>query len=755
MSKITDSPDKFPWEYFFSGKEEDYSKAIVLCTSKNTSSLVIKKAVTILNGGTQTGTKEENCDKILNRVKIINSQLSLIKDQNERNSKRQAVINHYRTSLSKKFDESIEISPMPELPFLAAAAPPKRKSKEATIEDDSVKASICINIEDIYKAEAIVYYYNNFPKLSTTAFKEYMANKYPDSLPEKNKKNLLGLYEKLEKKKISKALYTDALEYINKSVNNLCDTDDALPSKPKSVSSPVKGSEKVKAFEDVEELPVKKSKKESKIKVDNIRKIIEKKGWVSIDTEDEADLCNYVVDNVNKETLTIGDKEKEIKEKITKIEKNVEEIVEELKIKPKKKVRFLDQQLEELQKEKTKVKEMKEEVIENIGTCSVLDSWLSMEELDDDYERIIKEELECKENVCDIDLGRCIREKNVTTPIVKILNNKVTGSLDKINKLNEKINQKIEKLKKMKEAEEEIEELALATEELKITKMPSDSEIYEILKELIDSIGINKVSVKKVVNVLNKEYGYDIDKKDSNYAEIKEKINDIYLQFVKEIEEEEEIEELSLATESLKVSDEVPLSIQLGQAQPSIKEDILSISPEEESIEYVEDIEKGVSKVETACNVKEYSNLDELTESLYCPDQMSCDLDNKICVNKNEQTVEINIGDKIVNVNSKEDLVEQIKDKIAKMESPKILEEAEEELPEIVEPKIEEEIKEVEEEEIKEVPIIQSKLFNIEEIAQSLRNILVDKPITSVQHKIKVADRMALEKIAKCVGIRV
>jgi hypothetical protein len=135
---------------------------------------------------------------------------------------------------------------------------------------------------------------------------------------------------------------------------------------------------------------------------------------------------------------------------------------------------------------------------------------------------------------------------------------------------------------------------------------------------------------------------------------------------------------------------------------------------------------------------------------------MSCDLDNKICVNKNEQTVEINIGDKIVNVNSKEDLVEQIKDKIAKMESPKILEEeAEEELPEIVEPKIEEEIKEVEEEEIKEVPIIQSKLFNIEEIAQSLRNILVDKPITSVQHKIKVADRMALEKIAKCVGIRV
>ena len=68
MSKQrVDSPDNFPWNYLYSGKEGDMDKARAICSSKETGSLTVKKAVTVINGGDQIGSKEENCEKIIKK----------------------------------------------------------------------------------------------------------------------------------------------------------------------------------------------------------------------------------------------------------------------------------------------------------------------------------------------------------------------------------------------------------------------------------------------------------------------------------------------------------------------------------------------------------------------------------------------------------------------------------------------------------------------------------------------------------------
>jgi hypothetical protein len=146
-------------------------------------------------------------------------------------------------------------------------------------------------------------------------------------------------------------------------------------------------------------------------------------------------------------------------------------------------------------------------------------------------------------------------------------------------------------------------------------------------------------------------------------------------------------------------------------------------------------------KADIKCATKDsYTSLEEMEDDLKCKDDMVCDVDNKKCIESEEYT-EIMINNKKIKVSGKDEVIDMITAKIASLTLPDGEEEKE----------LEEEEPVIEERKTEQIVPVDRK--SLDSIVNTLSNILIKKPTTTAQSKIRMADRKASDKIAKCAGL--
>jgi len=166
-------------------------------------------------------------------------------------------------------------------------------------------------------------------------------------------------------------------------------------------------------------------------------------------------------------------------------------------------------------------------------------------------------------------------------------------------------------------------------------------------------------------------------------------------------------------------------------------EDEAPVQLKEEKIK----LDIGSSKIINQCFTdKEHTSLDDLSNDLEFPEGEVCDIDRKICKVTKDFT-EIKIGDKTVKVSGKDEVIDKIKNRIVELTAVPAPEPV---VVQAIEPVVEPVLAQ---------PIIRSEVKSLGQIVSGLSSILSKKPITSAQNKIRIADREAMLKLAKCAGV--
>ena len=93
--KKSDSPISFPWEKLFSESDNEFDQAIFYCSSEHIGSDTVKKAVTTVVSGYNSGSKSALCNKIKDKANHIRQQISKSDDVE---STRNSVIDFYKNT---------------------------------------------------------------------------------------------------------------------------------------------------------------------------------------------------------------------------------------------------------------------------------------------------------------------------------------------------------------------------------------------------------------------------------------------------------------------------------------------------------------------------------------------------------------------------------------------------------------------------------------------------------------------------------
>jgi len=869
----TDSPSEFPWKLFFSDNPTSLKEAKDQCSASSTASLTVKKAVTVLKAGDQLGTKEENCEKVINQANLINRQISLVPTA-QRENKRQEVINYYKLALEKKFDDTIELPDKPDLPYLEDAAPKPRAQRRGSLSDEEDEEKE-LSIENIIEAEAIIYFRKSFPSLSISVFRNSMLEKYPDVDPDLPKQILTRIFKEnassgsdgKKSKNVPIAKYNEALDLLKRSVL----AGKKRPSPPPSPKSAPKPAPRQAA-------------KEETINIAQLKAYIQDRNWVLPKTNDKEELFVYILKNIDRDVsdlmngYNIKEEEieqlkneiKDIKEKYKsfkqknleankKIE-NLEQLIEKLEKQPKKseedmeEIRVLNEKLEKLKEklevnqnnllsEKRKASDLekmiekleeknnkseeeikrlnrlkndyedkyyqalnapkaiefnlekrlkeKQEALDEVrkqleemksvqeeysGLCFQMKDWMKDEKFD---LKIAESDLTCPpDTVCDIDKGKCI--KYIRKPI-DVLNKRIMGSIENVDGLINVVKKRIsdvetqmlkeigeERLKTEREMKAEIEKKA---EEMKnkrdILKKEEEIEEERLRKEAKRLLK-KEEEERKTEEEIEEEYDYKTIVKRLKKASKKgqerlvSEFNDIFdgnveleEQFYNDLANDDDFKELLdrivtpnsifrmwLVDSLVKQNNKDNMKAMRKWAEkysPSSEETEKGLLKQDD-YEYILSLLKVEKKrkADIKCATKDsYTSLEEMEDDLKCKDDMVCDVDNKKCIESEEYT-EIMINNKKIKVSGKDEVIDMITAKIASLTLPS--EEVVEEEKEIVVERKTEQI----------VPVDRKSL---DSIVNTLSNILIKKPMTTAQSKIRMADRKASDKIAKCAGL--
>lgn len=741
-NSINDAKD-FPWKFFFTDSEEDYNKARTFCSSKQTGSVDVKRAVTVIGGGDQLGTKEENCEKIIARAKIINKQIKMV-PSSQREEKRNELIEHYRSALVNKQRPEEPIYPKPELPYLQEAELKPRGKKKADIVDDSEEKQY--SLDDVYTSEAIVFYRKNFgEKIKSSDFKKDMINKYPDIDPELPKQLLRKVFEDNKKLNVSVKDYQKAKAVL-----------ESASSFRKALSS---GTTKKKVFVEEE---IQQEPEPVKIK----RKVVVEEPEV-----EESEPIKIKRKVVVEEPEVVEPEPVKIKRKVVVEEP---EVVEPEPVKIKRKVVIEEPDIVEPEPVKIKRKVQVEEEEPKVETERVpAKEFITLSEINDfisekgwepvktdnkeelfsyiikniarDFRRLsveketqiqayedLKRRLEILSEHYDskqLDAEECDRKVIELEKAIVELENKIL-SLKNI----------IQEAERIKEEEAEFSGLCFQIKDwmneenfdLKIAEHDLSCPSGSVCD--LDKGRCVKKYVKKPVDVLNKKIIGSIDDIERVVSKVEKRIKDI----------EAEKEKIK-ATIS---------SIEAGEIQTA-RQVTVQPTTEELKVKSLPPIRKEVSQVFKTCAMKdEYDSVEEISQDLECGGDKVCDLDSKICVDSNKFT-EVKIGDKVIKVSGKEELIEKIKDRIEGLIKPAVKQvpvEIQEEVVEEVRPSLKKERVELEEETGLFEQVIPAKTTDLESIVKTLKNVLNDRPVTTAQNKIKKVSKIAMDKIAKCAG---
>jgi hypothetical protein len=404
------------------------------------------------------------------------------------------------------------------------------------------------------------------------------------------------------------------------------------------------------------------------------------------------------------------------------------------------------------------------------GLCFQMKDWMKDEKFD---LKIAESDLTCPpDTVCDIDKGKCI--KYIRKPI-DVLNKRIMGSIENVDGLINVVNKRIsdvekqmlkeigeERLKTEREMKAEIEKKA---EEMKNKRDILKKEEEERLRKEEEEKKRKEEEEKKSEE---EEYDYKTIVKRLKKASKKgqerlvSEFNDIFdgnveleKQFYDDLANDDDFKELLdrivtpnsifrmwLVDSLVKQNNKDNMKAMRKWAEkysPSSEETEKGLLMEDdyETIISLLKVEKK-RKADIKCATKDsYTSLDEMEDDLKCKDDMVCDVDNKKCIESEEYT-EIMINNKKIKVSGKDEVIDMITAKIASLTLPS--EEVVEEEKEIVVERKTEQI----------VPVDRKSL---DSIVNTLSNILIKKPMTTAQSKIRMADRKASDKIAKCAGL--
>ena len=862
----TDSPSEFPWKLFFSDNPTSLKEAKDQCSASSTASLTVKKAVTVLKAGDQLGTKEENCEKVINQANLINRQISLVPTA-QRENKRQEVINYYKLALEKKFDDTIELPDKPDLPYLEDAAPKPRAQRRGSLSDEEDEEKE-LSIENIIEAEAIIYFRKSFPSLSISVFRNSMLEKYPDVDPDLPKQILTRIFKEnassgsdgKKSKNVPIAKYNEALDLLKRSVL----AGKKRPSPPPSPKAEPKPAPRQAA-------------KEETINIAQLKAYIQDRNWVLPKTNDKEELFVYILKNIDRDVsdlmngYNIKEEEieqlkneiKDIKEKYKsfkqknleankKIE-NLEQLIEKLEKQPKKseedmeEIRVLNEKLEKLKEklevnqnnllsEKRKASDLekmiekleeknnkseeeikrlnrlkndyedkyyqalnapkaiefnlekrlkeKQEALDEVrkqleemksvqeeysGLCFQMKDWMKDEKFD---LKIAESDLTCPpDTVCDIDKGKCI--KYIRKPI-DVLNKRIMGSIENVDGLINVVKKRIsdvetqmlkeigeERLKTEREMKAEIEKKVKEREEKKAReseekrKEEEKKRKEEEGKKSEEEIEEEEYDYKTIVKRLKKASKKGQERLVSEFNDIFDGNVELEEQFYNDLANDDDFKELLdrivtpnsifrmwLVDSLVKQNNKDNMKAMRKWAEkysPSSEETEKGLLKQDD-YEYILSLVKVEKKrkADIKCATKDsYTSLEEMEDDLKCKDDMVCDVDNKKCIESEEYT-EIMINNKKIKVSGKDEVIDMITAKIASLTLPS--EEVVEEEKEIVVERKTEQI----------VPVDRKSL---DSIVNTLSNILIKKPMTTAQSKIRMADRKASDKIAKCAGL--
>jgi predicted nucleic acid-binding Zn-ribbon protein len=793
----TDSPSEFPWKLFFSDNPTSLKEAKDQCSASSTASLTVKKAVTVLKAGDQLGTKEENCEKVINQANLINRQISLVPTA-QRENKRQEVINYYKLSLEKKFDDTIELPDKPDLPYLEDAAPKPRAQRRGSLSDEEDEEKE-LSIENIIEAEAIIYFRKSFPSLSISVFRNSMLEKYPDVDPDLPKQILTRIFKEnassgsdgKKSKNVPIAKYNEALDLLKRSVL----AGKKRPSPPPSPKAEPKPAPRQAA-------------KEETINIAQLKAYIQDRNWILPKTNDKEELFVYILKNIDRDVSDLMNGYNIKEEEIEQLKNEIKDIKEKYKsfkqknLEANKKIEDLEQLIEKLEKQPKKSEEDIEEI------------------------RVLNEKLEKLKEKLEVNQNNLLSEKRKASDLEKMIekleekNNKSEEEIKRLNRLKNDYEDKYYNAlnapkaiefnleKRLKEKQEALDDVKKQLEEMKSVQEEYSGLCFQMKDWMKDEKFDLKIAesdltcppdtvcdidkgkcikyIRKPIDVLNKRIMGSIENVDGLINVVNKRISDVEKQMLKEITEErlkteremkaeiekkaeemknkrdilkkeeerlkqkeEEIEE----EERLKKEEEEKEAKRLRKEEKRLKKEEEKKRKEEEEREEEERLQKEEEerqerkrqkkeekkrKADVKCATKDsYTSLEEMEDDLKCKDDMVCDVDNKKCIESEEYT-EIMINNKKIKVSGKDEVIDMITAKIASLTLPS--EEVVEEEKEIVVERKTEQI----------VPVDRKSL---DSIVNTLSNILIKKPMTTAQSKIRMADRKASDKIAKCAGL--
>ena len=764
--KKSDSPISFPWEKLFSESDNEFDQAITYCSSEHIGSDTVKKAVTTVVSGYNSGSKAALCNKIKDKANHIRQQIS--KSDNVE-STRKSVIDFYKNTFLKKFEgkfegiNNINIPARPILPELSAeerkiyGSPPSSPRRRPVVldEEENIPEIDLGSLEEepsapsfdkILEAQAIIYASTKADKdgivkaINAKEFYSMLTDTYQGTQAEEfmlNKDNVKRAIATLASMLKANKNKVKGVSDAKKSVGSLSLKKELRPVPPPAPVLPP--SPKY-------EVPVSPKNVEAEIRSgaiteEEITAYIKSKGWPVPSSKSKEKLCDYVLSKIAKEDKVQDKKYEELLGKVEELTTNLftlidmhEERIKKLeKIKKKRKVTFAEkdeikiiEEEKELKREKKEIEEQITEVKDKLEDatkekekldteketkkhlCFQMKKWLD----EDDFYRVEAEkDLSCgSAGICNIDKSECENSVSSTEYSATIGSASIKGDKGTV----DKIKRKFEVKKKPLVIEEEPAE-------------PTSEELKETIFNFLKEANIEETSTKYVLKYLEKKYKMSLK---SRKSEIKEYINNFVSEEDKPVEEEPVVEEIPDIEE---------------EEIPDISSDI-ELSEDEEPLPLLLQ-EEPLQKCNT---IPLDADVDEETRAkdLKCGEGKVCNLEMSMCVVEDdlkEPAEEITIGGMLVKVVGSNAILNKLKEKIMKSGG---------EIPAepVVEPE-EEQAEEPAEDAFKS--IIPGVRPSLESIIQGIKSISKSTNIVSEQSKIKAANRKCLERIAKCAGINI
>lgn len=412
--KKSDSPTLFPWDKLFSDDENTFNQGLDYCKSEYSGSETLKRAVTAIGSGYNSGSKPVLCDRIKQKANQIRYQINKVQDASEREDLRTRVIDYYTQTFLKKFEGkepdivNISIPARPDLPVLneqekrryssppssprsSPPSSPRSSSREAPppvfdLDDDEEeilmpprKENIIVSPSTLLSSRAILYYknaplVNGKKNLSAKTFYEQLIGMYsgvvPNDSPLLNKENIKAEIAKLPAMVKSGGLRKDAI-----------DRAESIVKKSETMKEYIRNVEIEIEDEDIlpppREAPRREAPREdvykSTVTEEEIMNYIKTKGWDEPNYKSKEALCDYVLRKIKTEDVKSDKEYKVIEDRIEKLStelfalidmqgERIKELEKAKAVKSKKKVTFGKDQVKIIEDEVEEIQEQIQEV---------------------------------------------------------------------------------------------------------------------------------------------------------------------------------------------------------------------------------------------------------------------------------------------------------------------------------------------------------------------------------------------------------